>query len=276
MLEVLVFLLVALSIGISVFIKKIIVEQKRAKLKICLFPKKWESYLNSEVYLYRKLPPHLQQELHEHIKIFLAEKKFTGQDGLFIDEQIKLKIASQACILLLGDKFKQRNYFPYLKYIYVYPDNIQAKKNHYPQATFLLGQSSVGNKSGHDGIISLSWSQICRESLSPNLGENVVLHEFAHQLDQEFGSATGMPRLPSLEDSLEWGKVFAYEYEKHTHAVMNNQATIIDIYGATHRVEFFAVVTEAFFLKARLLATYHPLLYNQLKKYYGVDPVNWN
>ena len=276
MLEVLVFLLVTLSIAVSIFIKKNIVEEKRAKLKNCLFPKKWISYLNAEVYLYRKLPQHLKEELHEHIKIFLAEKKFIGQDGLVIDEQIKLKIASQACILLLGDKFKQRNYFPYLKYIYVYPNNIQAKKNQYPQATLLLGQSSVGNKSGHDGIVSLSWPQVCRESLSPNQGENVVLHEFAHQLDQEFGTATGMPRLSSLQDSLVWGKVFAHEYEKHTHAVMNNQATVIDIYGATNPVEFFAVVTEAFFLKTRLLASYHPLLYTQLQKYYGVDPVNWN
>ncbi len=193
----LLFLLVALSICVIIFANKFKLKKRRAKLKKSGFPKEWISVLESEIYLYRKLPDYLKQELHEHSKIFLAEKKFIGKDGFVVTNKIRLKIASQACILLLGDKLNNRNYFPYLKYIYIYPSHIEGKTNPKQLPNLLLGQSSVGYKSGHDGVISLSWSQIYRESLSQNQGENVVLHEFAHQLDQEFGTATGMPRLPT-------------------------------------------------------------------------------
>ena len=276
MLDLLLFLLVALSIYVFIYANNFVQKKRRIQVKNSHFPQPWTSLLESEVDLYKKLPLKLKQELNKHIKIFLAEKKFIGQDGFVVTEEMKLKIASQACILLLGDKQNTRNYFSYLKYIYIYPNHIEGKKNRQQPANLLLGQSSVGNKSGNDGIVSLSWSQVYRESLSPHQGENVILHEFAHQLDQEFGSATGMPRLPTLQDTLVWGKIFADEYKKHCYQVMNSKATVIDSYGATNPVEFFAVVTEAFFTKSRLLATYHPLLYEQLQKYYGVDPVNWN
>jgi Mlc titration factor MtfA (ptsG expression regulator) len=276
MLDLLLFILVAFCIYIIIYLKSYWQQRKRWKLKQSKFPQPWISLLESDVYLYRKLPPNLKQELHKHIKIFLAEKTFVGHKDFVITDEVKLKIAAQACILLLGDRQNKRNYFPYLKYIYIYPEHLEGKKNQQATANLLLGQSSVGHKSGNDGIISLSWTQVERDSLSPNQGENVILHEFAHQLDQEFGTATGMPRLATLQDTLVWREIFAHEYDKHYRQVMNHQATVIDNYGATNPVEFFAVVTEAFFTKARLLFAYHPLLYEQLQKYYGVNPVNWN
>jgi Mlc titration factor MtfA (ptsG expression regulator) len=276
MLDLLLFLLIALSIYLFIYANNSVRKTTRMKLQYLHFPQPWISLLESQVPLYQRVPSNLKEELHRHIQIFLAEKKFVGQEGFIVTEEIKLKIAAQACILLLGDPTNKRNYFPYLQYIYVYPNHIKGQKHRQQNANLLLGQSSVGNKSGNDGIISLSWSQVYQESLLPHQGENVILHEFAHQLDQEFGTATGMPRLPTLQDTLVWREIFAHEYKKHYLQVMNNQATVIDSYGATNPVEFFAVVTEAFFMKSKLLATYHPLLYEQLHKYYGVDPVHWN
>ncbi len=275
MLDLLLLTVVFLSIWIVILLRKAIINERRANLTRVKFPQNWLFLLQTEVYLYRQLPESYKPELHKHIKIFLAEKKFIGQNGFVITLKVKLTIASTACILLLGDKLGQRNYFPYLKYIYVYPSHIELKNHRHQNSALLLGQSSVGNKSGHDGVISLSWVQVASEALAKHQTENVILHEFAHQLDQEFGTATGMPRLTTIEDTVIWGKIFAHEYLQLTQAVKQNRSTIINSYGATNPVEFFAVVTETFFIKSQLLATYHPLLYQQLQKYYGVNPVDW-
>ncbi|MGI0482806.1 M90 family metallopeptidase [Geminocystis sp. CENA526] len=252
------------------------VKKRRKSLKKASFPLDWHNFLESNIYLYRILPSQLKLDLQEHIKIFLAEKQFIGKNGFTITLDVKLSIASQACILLLGDTHHKRNYFPYLKYIYVYPDIILENKNSPENPVVLLGLSSVGNKSGHDGVIYLSWTEVAKQSQYPSKGENVIIHEFAHQLDQEFGNATGMPRLGNLQESIIWGEIFAQEYYNHCQAVKNKQSTVIDAYGAVNPAEFFAVVTEGFFLKPRLLQVYHPLLYEQLSKYYNVSSIEWS
>jgi MtfA peptidase len=252
------------------------VKKRRQYLKKASFSVDWHNFLENNIYLYRNLPHYLKLELQDHLKVFLAEKQFVGKNGFILTLETKLTIASQACILLLGDKEKRRNYFPYLKYIYVYPEIVIESKNQQEKPLILLGLSSVGNKTGQDGVIYLSWSEVVKQSQFPSKGENVILHEFAHQLDQEFGNATGMPRLRNLQESLMWGEIFAQEYYQHCQAVKNQQSTVIDAYGALNSAEFFAVVTEAFFLQSKLLQVYHSLLYEQLSKYYGVDPLKWD
>ncbi|MBL1209065.1 zinc-dependent peptidase [Geminocystis sp. GBBB08] len=251
------------------------VKRRRTFFKKSSFCPHWHHFLEKNIYLYRILPNNLKLELQDYIKVFLAEKEFIGQDGFIITIYTKLAIASQACILLLGDKENRRNYFPYLKYIYVYPQMIIENKNKKENPIILLGLSSVGDKSGYDGVVYLSWAEIAEKSPYPSKGENVILHEFAHQLDQEFGNATGMPRLKNLQESLMWGEIFGKEYYNHCQAVKNQQPTVIDAYGAISSAEFFAVVTEAFFLNSRLLQANHPLLYDQVSKFYGVDPIQW-
>ena len=276
MLNVLSFIIVAIAIFIGIVWKNQRTLQGRQKLLQKPFPLQWIDWLDRDLYLYRRLPPLLRKELHQHINVFLTEKKFIEQEGMTISDRAKLIIAAQACILLLGDPNRHRNYFPYLQYIYVYPHTFVNQHNYGNlKNSVLLGQSSVGHKAGNDGIVSLSWAQISKEIEQAKPMENVVIHEFAHQLDQEFGDATGTPRLPSLEDTLVWGEIFANEYKKHYQNVIHHRETIIDRYGATNPVEFFAVATEAFFLKSRELEAYHSLLFDQLKKYYGVNPANW-
>lgn len=178
------------------------VKTRRKAFRKVIFPPEWHYFLETNIYLYRILPSYLKLELQDHLKVFLAEKQFVGKNGFILTLETKLAIASQACILLLGDKEKRRNYFPYLKYIYVYPDIVIESKNQQEKPLILLGLSSVGNKTGQDGVIYLSWSEVAKQSQFPSKGENVILHEFAHQLDQEFGNATGMPRLRNLQESL--------------------------------------------------------------------------
>lgn len=245
---------------------------KRIQLIKQKFPDSWVQIIKKNVYLYNIIPPHLKPSLHNYIKIFLAEKEFIGKEGLNITEEIKLTIASQACLLLLHNR---SNYFPYLKTISVYPKVIILNQNKLHKKTALSGQSSVGYKSGYDGEILLSWYEIKSQSKITNTGDNVVLHEFAHQLDQEFGSAPGIPRLANLQENIEWSQVLAREYQQLCEDLKQAKNTVLNPYGATNQAEFFAVATETFFTKPQSMKIKHPLLYEQLKKYYQLDPFEW-
>src|SRR2546425_12903898 len=48
-----------------------------------------------------------------------------------------------------------------------------------------------------DGVVVISWDDAVRGARNPDDGENVVLHEFAHQLDAEDGITDGTPILPA-------------------------------------------------------------------------------
>ena len=99
-----------------------------------------------------------------------------------------------------------------------------------------------------------------------------MLHEFAHQLDQESGDVDGAPALPRRAMYTAWARVLSDDYEKLVRDDARGRRTVIDTYGATNPAEFFAVVTETFFEKPIQLRTKHPDLYEQLKLYYQQDP----
>src|SRR5579883_1201625 len=77
---------------------------RRQRLRDRAFPKPWRSILDHNVPLYPRLPESLQRQLCGYIQVFLAEKSFTGCGGLSITDEIKVTIAAQACLLLLGQK----------------------------------------------------------------------------------------------------------------------------------------------------------------------------
>jgi Mlc titration factor MtfA (ptsG expression regulator) len=122
----------------------------------------------------------------------------------------------------------------------------------------------------------------------------VVLHEFAHQLDQESGAANGAPRQAGAQLA-RWAEVMNAEFQalqqrlRFGAAVRAGQGTwgswhepapepppeLINAYGATNPAEFFAVVTEVFFEQAEALARRHPALFAVLRDFYRVDPREW-
>ncbi|MGY6530141.1 MAG: M90 family metallopeptidase [Cyanobacterium sp.] len=274
-------IVILLIMAFSYVILALNTNKKRKLIYSSPINKNWLTFLDQNVYLYQKLPNKYKQQLQNYIKIFIAEKDFIGKDGVEVTDEMKLTIASQACLLLIENNPNflhpnRSNYFPYLKYIYIYPGIIQKKhRKNSSENHLLLGQSSVGHKSGKDGDILLSWADVQLESQSPNARGNVVLHEFSHQLDQEFGNATGTPRLKNLEATLIWQNIFKMEYQKLCLSTQVQEPTIIDKYGATNPVEFFAVATETFFIKGKLMAVNHPLLYEQLRQYYQLNPAVW-
>jgi Mlc titration factor MtfA (ptsG expression regulator) len=122
------------------------------------------------------------------------------------------------------------------------------------------------------GVIVLAWDAARRGLMNPSDGQNVVLHEFAHQLDFEDYSTDGAPALPTRAEYREWARVMSSEFKALQAAEEAGTPTVLDTYGATNPAEFFAVATETFFERPAALRARHPELYAELAKFFRQDP----
>jgi len=103
----------------------------------------------------------------------------------------------------------------------------------------------------------------------------VIIHEFAHQLDQEDSETDGVPTLDHRSHYPRWQEVFSEHYRQLLKDVRRNRKTVLDDYGATNPAEFFAVATESFFEESIKLKKKHPDLYAVLSQYYKQDPAQY-
>ena len=267
-----IFSIVVSMIAIGILCYPLFVKWQRDRLMAKQFPKSWLSIIESNLSIYKSLTSEQQKELLGYIQVFLKEKQFIGCLGLQITEEIKVTIAAIACLLLFGDR---KTYFPNLRSVLVYPHAYIV--NELIMNSYVLEERRVarlGESWTRDQLV-LSWEQIQQDVLNWKDGHNVILHEFAHQLDQEDGQAEGVPILPRVLDYEVWKQVMSAEYLQLCDRVENGQKTVLDSYGATSPAEFFAVATETFFEKPNQLYQKHPSLYELLQRYYRLDPQQW-
>ena len=244
--------------------------KRRLRLLSLPFPDEWQDILEKSLPIYRFLPDSLRQQLHGHINVFLHEKLFEGCGGLQLTDEIRVIIAAQACLLLLNRPTK---YYPRLLSIVVYPGDYVVKE---VERDGLVENEVNSGESWQYGTIVLSWEAVRRQASDLKQRSNVVLHEFAHQLDQEDGLSDGLPILEQSSHYSTWARVLSKEYEQLGKDASKGRKTVLDHYGAVNPAEFFAVITEAFFEMPRQLQTNHPELYEELKYFYKVDPAEWD
>jgi Mlc titration factor MtfA (ptsG expression regulator) len=215
----------------------------------------------------------LQAQLQRSVVQFLHQKKFVGCAGLVVTDEMRVAIAGQACLLLLH---RSRHVFPALRTILLYPGAFAAPRQEMgPGGVVTPFRQTMLGESWNDGRVVLSWDDAQRGALAWD-GHNVVLHEFAHQLDSESGHTNGAPYLGSHERYRSWSEVLARDFAHLQRAAwQGSQDSVLDLYGATSPAEFFAVATEAFHGRPWELATSHPALYQELSRYYRVDPRDW-
>lgn len=247
---------------------------QRDKITHKPFPKQWRKILQQRMPYFRLMPTDLQLQLKQHIQVFLAEKNFIGCNGVIITDEIKVTIAAQACLLLLNRK---TDYYPKLKTILVYPSAfVKSQLNQDASGVQFTTRMILAGESWDFGKVVLSWQDTLDGAKITDDGHNVVIHEFAHQLDQENGRANGAPLLEKGQSYQCWSDVFSVQFELLQKQAQSRTPSLFDYYGATNPAEFFAVASEVFFEKSHLLNSDHPNLYHQLKQYYQVDPVHWS
>ena len=234
-------------------------------------PQHWIDIVEANLPLARKLSQEQRGSLFSAMQIFLARKKFEGCGGLQITDEIRVTVAAQACMLLLG---RETTVYPRLKTILIYPHTYRSG-----QKGLFGGDNGSSTRLGESwgyGVVVLAWDSVLGGARNMEDGQNVTFHEFAHQLDQEDGAADGAPILEHRSAYSIWGRVFRREYKQLVDKTRRGRKTVMDRYGATNPAEFFAVATETFFEKPRQLKRRHPELYEELQSYYHVDPLQWN
>lgn len=245
-------------------------KRRRKRIAGRPFPDLWQATLERNVPLYARLSESDREELKRHILIFLAEKRFEGCGGLEITDEIRVTIAAHACILLLH---RHTDYYPGLPSILVYPSAYVAPDvRHFVGETVLESDDVRLGESWHHGSVVLSWDDVRRTAANLHDGQNVVLHEFAHQLDSSGGKGDSTPVLRDDRSFQAWAKALGQDYERFQRAVQYRRPEVLDAYGATNPAEFFAVATECFFETPDELRRAYPRLYEELKRFYQQDP----
>jgi MtfA peptidase len=233
----------------------------------------WLAILEANLPVYGRMSGELQLQLQKRVQQFLIEKKFVACAGMEITDEVRVTIAGQACLLLLN---RPTRVYPDLHAVLVYPTAFLVPRNQVDEAGVVTEQrQDLLGESWGDGRVVLSWDHVVRGARDWTDGQNVVLHEFAHQLDSESGSNNGAPYLGSKDSYRTWSEVLARDFANLRRDAMVGQHSVMDHYGATNPAEFFAVATETFFEKPYQMADYHEALFTELRKYYRVDPRAW-
>lgn len=249
---------------------------RRRRVQQDVFPLSWRKHLRRRVRLVQRLPADLQLQLKKRMQVFIAEKTFIGCADLEVTEEMRVVIAAQACLLILN---RPTDYFSHVRQILVYPGAFAVARASTDSAGVLQEKRlALSGESWARGQVILSWEDALQGAANPGDGHNVVIHEFAHQLDQENGDAHGAP--PPLagdtgHDAQRWASVFAAAYQQLRGQARVGQEGLLNHYGAQDPAEFFAVVSESFFEQGAELKQEYPELYRELSAYYKVDPAGW-
>lgn len=242
--------------------------RRRARVVAAPFPEQWISYLQQNVGLYALLSEAERKKLHDDLRVFLDETTFEGCGGLVITDEIRVTIAAQAALLLLGFR---SDYYERVHTVLVYPSGFRSPDGwEGPDGVVRLDVGILG-QAWHGGTVILAWDSVLAGGRNARDGQNVVLHEFAHQLDYLDGVADGTPPLRDLAQYRRWHEVMTAEYNQLVSEAEHGNPKVLDAYGATNPAEFFAVATECFFEKPVKMRARHPQLYEVLKDYYCQD-----
>lgn len=225
---------------------------------------------------YRRFPEALQTRFEGYTRVLMEEKNFEACGGLSaVTPEMKLLISAQAAMLLLG--IPRHGFYPLLKSILVYSGAFRDRGRRRFDLREAEDRGILLGESWESGSVVLSWNSVLAGGRNEDDGVNVVIHEFAHQLDQMNGDADGVPMLPDREAYARWANVFGRHYETLVEETDGgtDDISFLDPYGATDPSEFFAVVSETFFEESSELNREHPELYRELSLFYGLDPASW-
>lgn len=235
------------------------------------FPDDWNAILQQSFPQQDRLSSEEQSLLRQRIQVFVAEKHWEACRGLTMTDEIRVLVAAHACLLTL--KLSEDSLNRVLS-ILVYPTAYVAREIHQAGPGVVVhGRQLRAGEAWYRGPVILSWEDIEAGIERRTRGRNLVMHEFAHQLDMlNGGSVDGTPPLedPALRDR--WDDVMERAYRQLHQDCQHFGRNVLDCYGTTNRAEFFAVATEAFFESPRRLLRQDADLYAILAGYYRQDP----
>ena len=242
--------------------------RERILKRASLDERRWRTALDHYPFA-RVLSGEERSRLRDWVVLFLHEKSLVGAGGLVLRDEMRVGIATQACMLILN---LDLDYYRGWDEVIVYPGEFVAEYEYMDDAGVVHQvEEPMTGESWLAGPVILSWADA--EQRGDGHGYNVVIHEFAHKLDMLNGDANGFPPLHAGMDREEWSRAFSAAYGDFGRRVQQDEPVDIDPYAAENPAEFFAVLSEAFFeIPATVLERY-PAVYGQLAAFYRQDPV---
>ena len=247
--------------------------RRRRKLLADPFPLRWTAFLERNVGHYPLLPPAEQARLREATQILIAEKEWLGRGGVFVSEEMKVTVAGQAALLMLGT---DRGYFARVRDVVVFPTEFRTPVADDDWEDDFLSDTALAGQAVDRRAVLVAWDAVLAEGRDPEAGYNVVIHEFAHHLDYLDGLAAGVPDLGDSALESRWRYVMAVMFQDHRRAIRENSSDVFFTpHAADNEAEFFADATEAFYCRPLDLKGLHPEMYQLLAAYHRVDPAAW-
>jgi Mlc titration factor MtfA (ptsG expression regulator) len=237
------------------------------------FPDAWRTVLERRWALWPLLSDTDRSRLETLVKAFVYDRPWEAAQGFALTDEVRVLVAAQACLLVLGmDLEPEVDVFSRVQSIIVHRSTVVLKGQRAVGASggglMADGPMPVAGQAHHRGPVLLSWSTLAYEARHPERGQNVVMHEFAHQLDMLDGVIDGTPPIPEPDRRDRFVDVCTDVFERLQH----DTDPVVREYAATDPGEFFAVVTETFFTKPVALLDAHPALYDVFADFYGQDP----
>ena len=232
-------------------------------------PVGWEDLAGARLAPFATLDADEWAQLGADIGRLLGEKRWEAARGFALTEDMRLTIAAQAALLVLGLDFEC---YHDVRSIIVTPTTRVLTHPRPGPARGTVTDAPfpvIGQAHDRRGPIIIAWDAVRRDTRLPTRGHNVVFHEFAHKLDMLDGIVDGTPPLPDQATVDQWVAVCTAEYEALR---AGTAGPLLRPYAGTNPAEFFAVATEVFFVQPVELQAEKPDLYAVLSGFYRQDP----
>ena len=224
------------------------------------FPNEFRVILNTKVVFYTNLTRKDKIAFEYKIQEFLLNHRITGIEcDLTIEDN--LLVAASAVIPI----FKIPNWnYSNLYDVFIYPDHFNFNHEIKGDNRTILGMVGTGNM---EGKMILSIKALKHGFKNEADKNNTAIHEFVHLIDKLDGTIDGIPNvLLDKQYTLPWIDLMERKINE-----INENNSDIKRYGGTSKIEFFAVASEYFFERPKLMSKKHPQLYNYLENIFKHD-----
>lgn len=234
-----------------------------------VLPDNWAEIAAAHVGFWPLLDGTERERLGELMAGIVEDKRWEAAAGFELTDEIRVVIAAGAALLVLG---LDLHWYRQVTTIIVHPSTLHFREPR-PGPAGTLGEPVplVGQARGERGPVLVAWNTARANARFPQRGEDVVLHEFAHKLDELGGLTDGIPPIADPAARSRFVSACTRGYES---VRLGLGGGLLRSYAAESQAEFFAVATEAFFTRPAELAAAHPELYGVLAEFYRQDPVS--
>lgn len=248
------FIVFGIGVAVAGFLSFTSQQRRRNKALKLPFPEEWRQILQDQVPFYRKLDMEGQKLFEDRVRMFLAEIRITGIQTT-VDDRIRLLVAASGIIPLF--------YFPdwdfyRLEEVLIYPGAFHgenfAQQGKDRNVLGMVGEGTMNR------IMILSKPAIIQGFKQESDGQNTGIHEFVHLLDGSDGEFDGIPGLLDKQYVLPWLGILHKEMKR----IARGDSRLRD-YGASNKMEFFAVASEYFFERPADLKKNYPELFSILE-----------